>query len=404
MLRSMQEQEPSSRARLLREEKTGSAGQKNRVVFLALSLLTMIAANISTPTLYLYAIELGASVAFVGIIASATSAARLVSRIPMGLASDRFGRRSLIRIGALGTAGSLLWLYLAREPPHVLLGSVANALGLTSIFTIGLTMASEIYASKKTTGVSLFALVSSLAMVVAPGICSLLLLVLRIRDTYLIGGAIGFGGILCSIPLVASPNSSASFNASGSLRSVLKDERIRLAIVLEAFFSLAINAIFVFLPVYLSERFQLTSAEISFLFTLYSTAMMAVRLPLPKILRKIRETTVISLGYLSYALALLIVSFSNTMTHFSAIVSLSGIAHGVIFPATAVVVSRSRRQDLGLANSIYLGAGDVVSMLAPLVFVSLIGMLGYSSFYVVISGITFIAVLYALGKRKTVSA
>jgi len=362
----------------------------------------MIASNMTTPTLYLYAIELGASVAYVGMIASATSAIRLLSRIPMGLASDRFGRRPLIRIGAMGASLALLLLYLAKDPLYVLLGSVANALALTSIFTIGLTMASEIYSSKSTTGVSLFALTSSLAMVIAPGICSLLLLMFQIRETYLAGAIIGFGGVLCSIPLSTSPGSRKSFDASGSLKSVFRDKGIQLAIVLEAFFSLAINAVFVFLPIYVFERFQLTSSEISFLFVLYSLAMMAVRLPLPRILRKVHERTVISFGYFAYALALLIVPFSNTIVHFSVIASVSGLAHGVIFPATALVVSRSSHKDLGLANSIYLGVGDVVSMLAPLAFVSLIGMFDYGPFYWTISAITFVGLAYALKKRREV--
>ena len=384
------------------EEGTAANIQRTKIVFLGLNLLTMIASNMTTPTLYLYAVELGASVAYVGMIASATSAIRLLSRIPMGLASDRFGRRPLIRIGAMGASLALLLLYLAKDPLYVLLGSVASALALTSIFTIGLTMASEIYSSKSTTGVSLFALTSSLAMVIAPGICSLLLLTFQIRETYLVGAIIGFGGVLCSIPLVASPGSRKSFDASGSLKSVFRDKGIQLAIVLEAFFSLAINAVFVFLPLYVFERFQLTSAEISFLFVLYSLAMMAVRLPLPRILRKVHERTVISFGYFAYALALLIVPFSNTIVHFSVVASVSGLAHGVIFPATALVVSRSSHKDLGLANSIYFGVGDVVSMFAPLAFVSLIGMFDYGPFYLTISAITFVGLAYALKKRREV--
>jgi MFS family permease len=111
---------------------------------------------------------------------------------------------------------------------------------------------------------------------------------------------------------------------------------------------------------------------------------------------------VISFGYFAYALALLIVPFSNTIVHFSVVASVSGLAHGVIFPATALIVSRSSHNDLGLANSIYFGVGDVVSMFAPLAFVSLVDMFDYGPFYLTISAITFVGLAYALKKRREV--
>jgi MFS family permease len=120
------------------EKKPNVSTQRPIFILLGLNLLTLIASNMTTPTLYLYALELGASVAYVGIIASVTSIARLVSRIPIGLVSDRFGRRPIMRIGALGIAASLMLLYLADKPLNVLLGSIINALGLTAIFTMDL--------------------------------------------------------------------------------------------------------------------------------------------------------------------------------------------------------------------------------------------------------------------------
>jgi MFS family permease len=382
------------------EKKPNVSTQRPIFILLGLNLLTLIASNMTTPTLYLYALELGASVAYVGIIASVTSVARLVSRIPIGLVSDRFGRRQIMRIGALGIAASLMLLYLADKPLNVLLGSIINALGLTAIFTIGLTMASEIQSSRKATGVSFFALASSLAMVIAPGTCSLLLLVLRIRTTYLIGALIGLGGILCSIPLAALPSLRKAFDIRGSLKSLLKDKRVQFVATMEAFFSLAFNSIFVFFPLYLSEEFQLTSAEISFLLTMYSLAMLTVRLPLPRILRRIEEKTIICLGFVDFALVLMILPFSNTFVHFSALMLAAGTAHGLLFPSMALVVSRSSRLDLGLANSIYLGAGDVVSIVAPIGIALLIEASGYGSFYMLVSAVIWIGFVYALRERK----
>jgi predicted MFS family arabinose efflux permease len=211
---------------------------------------------------------------------------------------------------------------------------------------------------------------------------------------------IGLGGILCSIPLATLPSLRKAFDIRGSLKSLLKDKRVQFVATMEAFFSLAFNSIFVFFPLYLSEEFQLTSAEISFLLTMYSLAMLTVRLPLPRILRRIEEKTIICLGFVDFALVLMILPFSNTFVHFSALMLAAGTAHGLLFPSMALVVSRSSRLDLGLANSLYLCAGDVVSIVAPIGIALLIEASGYGSFYMVVSAVIWIGFVYALRERK----
>jgi len=349
-----------------------------------------------TPTPYLYAAELGASLAFIGLIASAASAARLLSRIPMGLLSDRFGRRPLIRLGTLGVVGSLPVLYLALVPYQVLIAYVVNTLAFLSIFTIGLTLASEIYSSRKATGVSLFALSSSLAMFIAPGICGFLLLRFHIRETYLFASLIGLGGILCSMRVAASPGSRASLNIRVSLRNVLKDDNIRFAAVLETFFALGFNSIFIFLPLYLSERFRLTSAEISFLVAIYSLAMVSIRFPLPRLLQRVEEKGMTALAFFEYAVAPMAMPFGSSLVHFSVLLFAAGMAHGMIFPSMALVVSRSSHLDLALANSAYLGVGDMVTVVAPPVIVLFIQASGYSSIYPAASIGMLIGVAYAV--------
>jgi len=384
----------------LPEREAAPTDQRSMLTLVGLALFAMVASNMITPTLYLYAAELGASLAFIGLIASAASAARLFSRIPMGLLSDRFGRRPMIRIGAFGVVGSLLMLYLALAPSQVLVAYAVNTLAFMAIFTIGLTMASEIYSSRRATGVSLFALSSSLAMFIAPGICSLLLLQFRIRETYLIASLIGLGGVLCSTLIAASPRSRTSLNIKRSLKNVLKDENVRFSAILEMFFSLGVNSIFIFLPLYLSEEFQLTSAGISFLFAIYSLAMVSIRLLLPTLLRRLDEKSMIGLGFLEYAVALMTLPFGNSLVHFSALLFASGMAHGIIFPSMALVVSRSGSLDLALANSVYLGVGDLVTIIAPPIIASFVQVFGYGPIYLATSIAMLIGLTYAAIKRK----
>jgi len=385
----------------LPENEAQSNSQGSIAALVGLVLFAMIAGNMITPTLYLYALELGASLGFIGLIASAASAARFLSRIPMGLLSDRFGRRPLICLGALGIVGSLLMLYLAPAPSQVLVAYVINTLAFMAVFTIGLTMASEINPSRRATGVSFFALSSSLAMFIAPGICSLLLLQLRIRETYLYASLIGLGGVLFSIRLASSPRSRSSLSIRRSLLSVFRDRNVRLAASLEGFFSLGYNSIMTFLPVYLSERFRFQSAEISFLVAIYSLAMVLIRLPLPMLLRRVDERTMTAVAFLEYALALMATPLGDSLVHFSVLLFAAGMAHGIIFPCMALVISKSSHLNLALANSVYLGVGDVVTIAAPPVLVLVIEALGYSPVYVVAAiGMMFGAVVAVSSERR----
>ncbi len=382
------------------EREVAPSYQRSMFTLVGLALFAMVAANMITPTLYLYAAELGASLAFIGLIASAASAVRLFSRIPMGLLSDRFGRRLLIGLGAFGVVGSLLMLYLALTPAQILVAYAIDTLAFMAVFTIGLTMASEIYSSHKATGVSLFALSSSLAMFIAPGICGFLLLQYQIRETYLVASLIGLGGVLCSTRIVTSPRLSTSLNIRRSLKNVLKNENVRFSATLEMFFSLGVNSIFIFLPLYLSEGFRLTSAEISFLFAIYSLAMVSTRLPLPKLLRRFDEKSMIGLGFLEYAIALMALPFGNSLVHFSLLLFASGMAHGIIFPSMALVVSRSGSFDLALANSVYLGVGDVITIVAPPIIASFVQAFGYGPVYLATSIAMLIGLAYAIMKRR----
>jgi len=77
----------------------------------------------------------------------------------------------------------------------------------------------------------------------------------------------------------------------------------------------------------------------------------------------------------------------------------SGMAHGIIFPSMALVVSRSGSLDLGLANSVYLGIGDLITIVAPPIVASFVQMLGYGPVYLATSIAMLIGLAYAAVKR-----
>lgn len=383
--------------------KNVAASRKPLFVLLALTMFNTLATNMPTPTLYLYAMELGASLSYVAIIASTATAAMLIQKFPVGLFSDRFGRRPLLRLGSLVTSIALLILYIADSPSLILLGAILNKISSDLVFTVGLTMVSEI-SENKTSDISLFALITNVAFFLGPALSAVLLLVVGIRETYLVGSLIEIGAVLCSIPLISRPSSRRTLNVKRSLRNVFGNENVRFAMTSRIFLALALTSVLVFLPLYLANRYQFTPAQISFLLSLYALATTFSVAPVTRMLRTMTEEIVAGLGLMIYALTLLGMSYGNNLVQFSILTFLAGLAHGITYPCLAMIVSRADRLDLGLANAAYLAVNDMVSIVTPLGFVLLIQALGYGSLYVVSSIVVFIGLLHALtkGRRRPV--
>lgn len=70
------------------------------------------------PGLSLYALSLGASRSFIGVIVSIYALAQLLVQIPAGRFSDRLGRRFFLLTGFVGVAGAAALNNLATQPTH----------------------------------------------------------------------------------------------------------------------------------------------------------------------------------------------------------------------------------------------------------------------------------------------
>jgi MFS family permease len=72
-------------------------------VIMVSTVLVMSGQGVISPVLPLFARSFGVSAASVGLTLSAFAVARLVLNVPLGMASDRYGRRPLLVAGPLVT-------------------------------------------------------------------------------------------------------------------------------------------------------------------------------------------------------------------------------------------------------------------------------------------------------------
>ncbi len=367
-------------------KEAGASIRRDLALIFTTSFFTLLAYNMQTPTLSLFAVELGATLFQVGLISSVGAVVRLISRIPIGLLSDRFGRRPLFRFGVVCPVISLLLLYLSGSPSQIMGSLILNALGLTIAFTVAVAMAVETYHSPSGTGITIFALASSISGFIAPVICSALLITMPIRFTYLVGAIIGSIAIACSIALPSRRGVRSSFDIGKSLKNVIGERAIQLVSLLQISFTVSQVAIFTYFPLKASFEMGLSPSEITLLVSMYNLGMTLIRFPLPRIFERVSERKLIALAFLDYTLAMLAIPSAKSSIVLAVLICIAGIAHGIMFPAMSLYVSNSAdKRDLGLANAVFGFAGDAVGIVAPIVLSFIIVLLGYDGLYYVVS-------------------
>ncbi|HWP57357.1 MAG TPA: MFS transporter [Candidatus Acidoferrales bacterium] len=94
---------------------------RNIIVVLSLTFLINLGYGLILPGLSLYAVSLGASRSFVGVIVSIYALAQLIVQIPAGRFSDRLGRKVFLLAGFAGVAVAAALNNFASHPSHFFL-------------------------------------------------------------------------------------------------------------------------------------------------------------------------------------------------------------------------------------------------------------------------------------------
>jgi len=119
------------------------------ITICAVIFLADVMSGVVSPTFSLYAQELGASLTVVGALSSTIGLTRLFSSMPIGVISDRVGRKAVLTVGmllfALAAAGyawspNALWLFPAR---------IVGGLAMVCTFFIGIAYVGDVVAPEE---------------------------------------------------------------------------------------------------------------------------------------------------------------------------------------------------------------------------------------------------------------
>ena len=106
------------------------------LVVCAVAFLCDVMSGIIIPTFSLYAKSLGASLVLVGALTTLSALIQLVISVPVGLLSDRVGRRKVLLLG-LGSFGAAMVLFAVAPNAYALIpGRLLLGLAMVSTFWI----------------------------------------------------------------------------------------------------------------------------------------------------------------------------------------------------------------------------------------------------------------------------
>ncbi len=314
------------------------------LVACALTFVLYIGAYIRLPLVPLFASELGASTVQVGMINAGFMLAAALLSVPLGLVSDRLGRRRLVLSGMVISGLTSLFLLVARTPAHVGAIYLFSGVGLACFSPAMMSYVGDV-APPHFLGRAYGWYTSALylGMALGPGL----------------GGAIGAGGfraaflasaviigagILVGIrrmPVPPPVMRPASTNLVADLREILANRAVLACWITTFFSTYAWGASFSFFPLYARDS-GISVAHTGLIFTSQAASNALFRIPIGHLAdRTGRRHRYIVFGNLAFALCIAGVGRFSSPAPLYVLFLLAGGSMAATFTAVGALLSES---------------------------------------------------------------
>ena len=359
-----------------------------------------------TPLLPLFARQLGAGPALIGLVMGASTLTGIVVKLPAGALSDVFGRRRLLIAGALVFA-TLPFTYLVATTLSVLIvlrfvhGSATAIFGPVASASLS-DLAPD---GRRGTWLSTYSTAQGAGQALGPVLAGYVIAVGRFDLAFVAAGVIGLG-----VPLIvagwrgASPPRSNHAPWQEFKRGITEVGRDRLILVTSsaqaAQFVLngMLNA---FLPLYGRDVLGLTAAELGWLFGLQTVTTLAVRPLIGFASDRAGRRWIFVTGLTVCSSAVLLVSIAATLAAVvTAIVLYAAGVASTTAATSAFITDVTRRARYGAAHGVFGTIYDVGDALGPLAAGFLVAAIGYTRMFQVMAGVALVmAVAFAVTSK-----
>jgi MFS family permease len=354
---------------------------KNRSLVLVFSsqFLSLVAGQIATAVLVLFALELHASLVEVASISLISGMLNALLHIPFGILGDKYGRKPQILYPAIAQILANIARGVSTEPVHLILASLFGGTGVATPGFVAI-IGDVTDAAERADAYGAFYVCNSAGILIGPFIAGVLLLLFPIRILYFIVTGIHVLNLGLVLWLKV-PKGDPTTGYLQNVTTVLKQKNMLIAILMrlaQGFFDAVRKT---YIPILASTYLNIPHALIAALGTPEGLSTFTVRLFIGKILRTLTAKRLVILTFSAEVAIGLLLPFATTFSHLVILAIWAGVSHGINNPTSALLVAEvSTRADRGFANSVLYLASSA-GALAPMIAIAAVTMWGLTSVF-----------------------
>ena len=357
---------------------------KRLSLLMAVAFVDMIGLMMVFPLLPLYARDLHADPATIGLLSASFPIAQLASSPVWGRVSDRYGRRPALLVGLTASAIAYVIFGFASTLWLLFLSRFVQGLGGGTTGVAQAYVADTMAPNERAKGLGWLSAATSAGVIVGPALGSF---AARAGETApgLVAAALCALNALFAwkwLPESRVPAARAS-TPSGRQAPPPEPRSVRAAmwevvrhpgrpvahlIWIYAVAMLAYNATPPIFALYLSERFGITKQNIGYFFLIFGGVGVLMRLfAVGWINDRLGEVRTMRLGAALYGLGYALIPFASSVPMFLLYQVLLPVGTALLFPATSALVShRADKNEFGLVMGVQQALRGLASVIGPI--------------------------------------
>ena len=350
-----------------------------------------------SPILSVYAASLGASFTTVGVIVGAYGFVQMLLRIPVGIWSDRLGRRlpllyaghffNLLGCLGLAFATNAAWLVLARGVFGI---SAATWVGFTVLY------ASYFPPNEAPKAMGVVSAINGISLTIFIGLGGQIAEIWGMASTFYVGAALAVLGIVTTIPVAEKrvPLNSATVR---QIRSVMTHPIVITTALVSALNQYVIWATtFGFIPLY-ADGLGASKSALGVIGVIALLPYTLASLVNHRIAGRLGENRSLFVGILVMAAMALIVPLINSLPLLAITQGISGVGRGMTYPLLmGLSIRQIPEQDRATAMGVFQATYAIGMFLGPMTCGALADVFGLSGAFVVAGAICTVAAFIAL--------
>lgn len=313
--------------------------------------------GIIIPLLPIYATALGANEVDLTLIFSSYAIVHLISALPFGFLSDKYGRRPFIILGILLLSVSFAVFPLAGSIPALIVLRAIQGIAASLMWSSLSALVADMYTGERGEKIGLFNAFTASGSIVGPafgGALAEISFSLPFLTVAVVSFVLGcYMAFKLKTPVVRMPSTPPL----SAIRNVLSVRNVLFLFVAEAAISSLYGAMEPLLPSYLSGRIAMSTAEIGLAISVSSLSFTVLQPFIGRLSDRYGRRTFIIPGFIILAASTALIPLASDVIHVYLVLCLTGAASAVAFtPITPLILDsldEASLKNYGLTSSLF---------------------------------------------------